>query len=101
MTERQYWNENNGLAIVVDGDLVGTLINLDAELYGVPNPDREVMMEGWRLLSQNPSLNLPLRELENIRIKPGGWNQDVQIREQSKKIREISDIIWPNPWDYY
>jgi hypothetical protein len=100
MTERQYWNEDNSLAVVIEGDAIGTLINLDTYLYGTPNPDREVMMERWCLLSQNPSLDLHLRELENIRIEPDGWNQDLKIREQSKKIGEISDLIWPNPWDY-
>lgn len=84
MTERQYWNERNGLGIAIDEGSVSLLINIGAELYGIPNSERHVDLERFPI-DENQELDPIVKRLERESLE---W-------ERSKIIKEISDILWP------
>ena len=88
MEERIYWNENNGLGVALTNEYVSLLVNVDAELYGIPNPDQHAMMECTLSIAQHSSLAPLVSRLEN---EPE--------RHRSSTIEEISKVIWPDWYD--
>ena len=92
MEEREYWNENNGLGVLITdirpGEYLSLLINRDAELYGEPNDGRLVSEESCVPIPENSGLIILLKKLESV-----------PERHRSEVINDVFTILFPD-WYY-
>ncbi len=92
MEEREYWDERNGLGVLIKdikpGEYVSLLINRNAELYGEPNDGQLVNEELLVPIPENSGLASLLQKLES---EPG-WRR-------SEIINEVFTILFPNWYD--
>ena len=89
MEEREYWNKNNGLGILITdikpGEYISLFINKEAELYGKPNDERVVREEMLVPIPEDPGLIALLNKLES---EPE--------RHRSETINKVYTILFPD-----